>query len=164
MVRHGLEADAAKQKKYKIFHTFVHGTQAFQKTLVFSAEKRSLDVPSLLLFLKSMRSTVHLVANSHGLGRRELGHHWQTSLIDGDMMFATELSPIRAIGLGLIPTGGGERWPSQCWRVLIRSSHIQCLKISHLIHNFYKISSPLRHWVRHLFTRNKYIVKTVRWC
>ena len=55
-----------------------------------------------------MRSMVYQVANSHGLGRRELGHHWQTSLIDGDMMFATELSPIRAIGLGLIPTGGGE--------------------------------------------------------
>ena len=50
---------------------------------------------------------VYLVANSHGLGRRELGHHWQTSLIDDDMMFATELSPLRAIGTGLIKAGGG---------------------------------------------------------
>jgi hypothetical protein len=127
VVRHGLEADAAKQKKYKIFHTFVHGTQAFQKTLVFSAEKRSLDVPSLLLFLKSMRSTVHLVANSHGLGRRELGHHWQTSLIDGDMMFATELSPIRAIGLGLIPTGEGRTLAES---MLARSHSIQSYSVS----------------------------------
>ena len=55
-----------------------------------------------------MRSMVYLVANSHGLGRRELGHHWQTSLIDDDMMFATELSPLRAIGTGLIKAGGGD--------------------------------------------------------
>jgi len=107
---------------------------------------------------------VYLVANSHGLGRRELGHHWQTSLIDDDMMFATEPSPLPAIGTGLIKAGGRERWPSRCWRVLIRSSPIQRLKISQLIHDFYKISSPLRHWVHYLFTRNKYIVKTVRWC
>ena len=82
-----------------------------------------------------MRSMVYLVANSNGLGRRALGHHWQTSLIDDDMMFATELSPLLAIGAALIPAGG-VRWPSRCWRVLIRSSPIQRLKISQLIHGF----------------------------
>jgi len=106
---------------------------------------------------------VYLVANSHGLGRRELGHHWQTSLIDDDMMFAAEPSPLPAIGTGLIKAGGGTLAESMLAR-LIWSSPIQGLKISQLIHDFYKISSPLRHWVRHLFTRNKYIVKTVRWC
>ena len=110
-----------------------------------------------------MRSMVYLVAKSHGLGRRELGHHWQTSLIDDDMMFATELSPLRAIGTGLIKAGGGALAESMLAR-LIWSSPIQGLKISQLIHDFYKISSPLRHWVHYLFTRNKYIVKTVRWC
>ena len=74
-----------------------------------------------------MRSMVYLVANSHGLGRRELGHHWQTSLIDGDMMFATELSPIRAIGLGLIPTGEGRTLAES---MLARSHSIQSYSVS----------------------------------
>jgi len=26
VMRHGREADVAKQKKYKIFHTFIHNT------------------------------------------------------------------------------------------------------------------------------------------
>jgi len=106
---------------------------------------------------------VYLVANGHGLGCRELAHHWQISLIDDGMMFAAEPSPLPAIGTGLIKAGGGTLAESMLAR-LIWSSPIQGLKISQLIHDFYKISSPLRHWVRHLFTRNKYIVKTVRWC
>ena len=42
---------------------------------------------------------------------------------------------------------------------LIWSSPIQGLKMSQLIHDFYKISSPLRRWVHYLFTRNKDIVR-----
>jgi len=74
-----------------------------------------------------MRSMVYLVAKSHGLGRRELGHHWQTSLIDDDMMFATELSPLRAIGAGLIPAGGGRTLAES---MLARSHSIQSYSAS----------------------------------
>ena len=70
---------------------------------------------------------VYLAANSNGLGRRALGHHWQTSLIDDDMMFATELSPLRAIGAGLIPAGGGRTLAES---MLARSHSIQSYSAS----------------------------------
>jgi len=55
------------------------------------------------------------------IGRRELDHQWQPSLIDDDVMFATELAPVGGVGAGVIPAEGGkERWPSRCWRVPIR--------------------------------------------
>lgn len=56
------------------------------------------------------------------IGPREPGHQRRTALIDDDVVLATELSPVRGIGAGVIaPQGGKARWPSRCWRVTTRS-------------------------------------------
>jgi hypothetical protein len=58
------------------------------------------------------------------VSRRQLRRQRQSALVDDDMMLATELSPVRGVGAGVIPAEGGkERWPSRCWRVPIRSGH-----------------------------------------
>ena len=56
------------------------------------------------------------------IGPRQRRYQWQPTLIDDDVVLATELAPVCGVGAGVIPAEGGkERWPSRCWRVPIRS-------------------------------------------
>jgi len=43
------------------------------------------------------------------IGCRQLCYQWQASLIDDDVVFASELSPVCGIAVGVIPSEGGER-------------------------------------------------------